>query len=485
MEDTVPEDGPSSVKENTPQPWYKIITVEPVMFFYMMAFMITSVIEQTFYVFRTCTVNHGYSEEICYDISKYSDINKEVQVTVSIFHQWNGIAGHVVPLLLAFFLGSYSDKRGRKVLLCAGLLGKLFFSLMITLNTMKQWPIEYVIYTATFPSALTGADLSIFAGCFAYIADVTSVQSRTLRVGILDVVYLSTMPTGVAIGNLLYTRVVNKSFTAMFAINSCLMLVSTIYCFVFLEWQTRPEQQSLREAQVTNPIRDFFDLSNIKQTMVTLTKKRSNNRRLFLWFLLISMAFYTFQRDEKQVMYLYTTNVFEWDATAFSHFRTYLSTAYVIVMLLVIPLFTKILNWRDTIIVMLGAAAHMAGHFTYAHAQTGSTMYIGATAAALGPCVAPLIRSMTSKVLAPSERGVAYAFLSVMENAVAMFASVIYSQLYNAVLNTPYINAIFYLTMSTQAVVFVLSLAMELMLKGRRLDTLLDQESINISEGSS
>ncbi|CAH2207704.1 jg20076 [Pararge aegeria aegeria] len=82
----------------------------------------------------------------------------------------------------------------------------------------------------------------------------------------------------------------------MFAINSCLMVVSTVYCFVFLEWQTRPEQKSLKEAGVRNPLGDFFDLNNIKQTIGTLTKKRPNNRRLFLWFLLISMAFYTFQR---------------------------------------------------------------------------------------------------------------------------------------------------------------------------------------------
>ncbi|XP_032527478.1 lysosomal proton-coupled steroid conjugate and bile acid symporter SLC46A3 isoform X2 [Danaus plexippus] len=458
------------------RPWYKYVTIEPVMFFYMMAYMITNVIEQTFYVFRACTVDHGYSEEICYNINKYEDINKEVQVTVSTFHQWNGIAGHVVPLLLAFFLGSYSDKRGRKVVLLAGLLGKLYFSIMITVNTVKPWPLSYVIYTAAFPSALTGADLAIFAGCFAYISDVSSINNRTLRVGILDVVYLSTMPTGVAIGNLIYNRVVNKSFTAMFAINSCLMLVATLYCTVFLKWQTRPEQRSLKDDDVTNPVKDFFDLNNIRQTLITLTKKRSNNRRLFLWFLLISMAFYTFQRDERPVMYLYMIKVFKWDATDFSNFRTYLSTAYVVVMLLGIPLMTKILNWRDTVIVMLGASAHMCGHLTYAHAQTDNTLYIGATAAALGPCVAPLIRSMTSKILAPSERGVAFAFLSVMENAVAMFASVLYSQLYKATLDTSYINAIFYLTMGTQAVVFVLSLTMEILLKGRRLEAQIHED---------
>ncbi|XP_059055159.1 proton-coupled folate transporter isoform X2 [Achroia grisella] len=455
------------------------------MFLYMMAYMITSVIEQTFYVYQACTVNHGYSSEICYNISNYEDVNEKVQITVSTFHQWNGIASHVVPLILAFFLGSYSDKRGRKFILLAGLVGKLYFSASITLNALKAWPVEYVIYTAAFPSALTGADLAIFAGCFAYIADVTSVKNRTLRVGILDVVYLSTMPTGVAIGNILYKNVVNRSFAAMFAINTSLMVLATLYCLIFLEWQTRPEQKSLREANVNNVITDFFDFNNIKRTVITLTKKRHNNRRLYLWFLLISMAFYTFQRDERPVMYLYTSKVFKWDATDFSNFRTYLSAAYVLAMLFGIPIMTKLLKWRDTLIIMLGATCHMGGHLAYALATSGELMYVGATIAALGPCVAPLIRSMASKVLPAAERGVAYAFLSVMENAVAMFASIIYSQLYKATLNTEYINSIFYLTMSTQAVVFILTLIIDMMLKGKKIESLTDQEEKHIAERES
>ncbi|XP_049884973.1 proton-coupled folate transporter [Pectinophora gossypiella] len=466
------------------RPWYKYITVEPAMFFYMMAYMITSVVEQTFYVFRACTVNHGYSEQVCYNISGHSAINKEIQGTVSVFLQWFGIASHVVPCFLAFFLGAYSDKRGRKVILLAGLLGKLYFSTMLTINAMNDWPVEYVIYTAAFPSAITGADLAIFAGCFAYLADVTTAENRTFRIGILDVAYLSTMPTGVALGNLLYNKVVNKSFTAMFAVNTSLMVLASLHCWLFLDWQTRVEQKSLREAGVRNPVTDFFDLNNIKMTLLTLTKKRPNHKRMFLWFLLISMAFYTFQRDERPVMYLYTTAVFGWGPTEFSHFRTYLSSAYVIVMLFGIPLMTKVFRWRDTLIVMLGATAHMSGHFIYANAMVDKHLYIGATAAALGPCVAPLIRSMTSKVLAPNEKGVAYAFLSVMENAVAMFASVVYSQIYKSALVSGHLNAIFYFTMATQAVVFICALIMELALKGRRLEDVADQDENRISEES-
>ena len=76
---------------------------------------------------------------------------------------------------------------------------------MIIVNTLKpEWPVESIIYTATIPSAFTGADVAIFASVFAYISDVTTVDDRTLRITILDVVYLSTIPLGVALGNMLF-----------------------------------------------------------------------------------------------------------------------------------------------------------------------------------------------------------------------------------------------------------------------------------------
>lgn len=82
-----------------------------------------------------------------------------------------------------------------------GLVGKLIYSSMVVVNTIfVDWPVEYIIYTATIPSAFTGADVAIFANAFAYISDVSSERDRTIRITILDVAYLSTMPTGVALG---------------------------------------------------------------------------------------------------------------------------------------------------------------------------------------------------------------------------------------------------------------------------------------------
>lgn len=129
------------------------------MFLYMFAFQITSVIEQELFLQKACRVNLNYSIEICDDLlnKNNSDISKEVQVSwkmnlrfllnkikkynrnqwqkaVSVFHQWNGIAGHLFPIVIALFVGSWSDKRGRKIPIIIGLVGKLIYDIGIMWN---------------------------------------------------------------------------------------------------------------------------------------------------------------------------------------------------------------------------------------------------------------------------------------------------------------------------------------------------------------
>lgn len=65
--------------------------------------------------------------------------------------------------------------------------------------------------------------------------------------------------------------------------------------------------------------------------------------------LLIAMALYTFQRDENQYLYLYTTFKFNWNVDVYSTFKTFKSTAYVVAMLVAVPLMNKVFHWKDTV----------------------------------------------------------------------------------------------------------------------------------------
>lgn len=222
------------------------------MFLYMFAFMTTTVVEQDFFLQKACRVNNNLTDEICDHIkdSHNEEYKKLVQKTTARFLQWESIAAHVVPIILALFLGSFSDRRGRKFPLLMGLCGKFIYSVMIVVNArMKKWPVEYIIYTATLPSSLTGADVAIFAACFAYISDITSVQNRTLRVTILDVCYLSAMPTGMALGSYLFNHPFNHSYANMFTLNASLLAVAIVYTILVL-----------KVSEVGNLIADIWDL---------------------------------------------------------------------------------------------------------------------------------------------------------------------------------------------------------------------------------
>lgn len=112
----------------------------------------------------------------------------------------------------------------------------------------------------------------------------------------------------------------------MFTINTTLLVISVIYSLIVLKWQTNPRQMSLGGVNVFT---DFFDKEHVIASIKTLTKPRKNNARLHLWILFIAMAFYTFQRDEKPMSYLYTQRIFQWDVATFSKFRTFQSSFFV------------------------------------------------------------------------------------------------------------------------------------------------------------
>ncbi|KAG6802743.1 thymic stromal cotransporter isoform X1 [Apis mellifera caucasica] len=455
--------------------WIKDVSVEPTMWLFMMAFMITSVVEQAFFVYKSCRVDHGYSEKICSNLNDNETIKTAVQLTVSNFHQWNNIAGHVVPIILAFFYGNWSDRRGRKLPLIMGLLGKFIYSFMIVINSMMDtWNLNTVVYFATLPMGMLGGDVVIFGSCFAYISDITSIQQRTLRITILDVIYLSTMPTGVALGSYIYSNVVNKSYTIMFIINATLLFLAILYSLIKLKWQTLPQQQVLMG---TNLLTDFFDKKHIIATIKTIIKTRPNHGKLHLLFLLIIMMLYVFQRDEKPMSFLYAQLKFKWDVNTYSNFKTFQSSTFVLAMLIGVPIMSKVMKIRDTIIVAIGAISHASGRIIFALAKIPELFYVGAGVAALGPIVAPVLRSMTSKLVTIEERGKIFAILSVCDNAVPLFSSILYSQLYNATINSAP-SSIYWLTFTTQIFVLFLILIIHFSIKNRN-DQYIDDEISN------
>ncbi|XP_034248864.1 tetracycline resistance protein, class E-like isoform X2 [Thrips palmi] len=430
------------------------ITVEPVMLAHMFAFMLTSVVGQSFLVQRACRVHLGLPESVCSSIQEpqFKEDAARVQIEVSNFHQYNGIVYNFVPVFLAPFLGAWSDRRGRKLPLLMGLGGNtLYFAMLALVASQDTWRLEMILVLVSLPAALTGSGLAVFSATHCYVADVTPTEDRTLRLAILDSCYLVAMPAGISLGAYLFGSVLDGSVTAMFAISTGFLAFCFVYSLLVLEWQTNDAQKSLKGVNICS---DFFDKHHIVESIKTLCRPRSSHGRLYLFLILLSVGLYTFQRNEQQFTYLYTQMKFNWSVNEFSNYRTFQTIAYVFAMLLGVPLFTKHCGFSDSVIVLTASVAHAVAGVAFVAAEVPWVFYIGGAVSSLGPTGPPVLRSMASKLVSVDERGKIFAILCVAETAMPILASAVYSQVYNATLES-YPPAIFWVTIASQATVFI------------------------------
>lgn len=224
----------------------------------------------------------------------------------------------------------------------------------------------------------------------------------------------------------------------------------------YFQWLTTDKQRSITEIKCTGILSDFFDRQHVVDSIRTLTKYRPSNRRMYLCIFMVAMLCYTFQRDERPMTYLYTQYKFKWGTEEFSDFKTVQSTMHISMLLGGIPVMTKLFQWRDTTIAMVGACNFAAARMFFAFAEVPWVFYVGGFISGIGPVVGPILRSMTSKVVSSSERGKVFALLSVCDNAVPFISGILYSQVYNYTLGK--FPGIFFLTAATQAIVFILML---------------------------
>lgn len=224
--------------------------------------------------------------------------------------------------------------------------------------------------------------------------------------------------------------------------------------FLLFQWLTTTKQRSITEVGCSGLLPDFFDRQHVVESFKTMTRPRTLNRRIYLWIFMIAMFFYTFQRDEKPMTYLYTFDKFHWDTETYSYFKTFQSSSYIVMMLCGVPIMNKLFHWSDTTIAMVGAVAHIIARIFFAAAQLPWVFYVGGFISSIGPIVAPVLRSMVSKVIPTSERGKVFALFSVCDNAVPFVSGVLYTQVYNITLGK--FPGIFVLTAVTQVIVFLL-----------------------------
>lgn len=106
------------------------------------------------------------------------------------------------------------------------LSGFIVFSLIYIATALnRSWPVQ-VLYAATAAVDVTGTWVVFNMAVYSYIADVTVVETRTKRMGVLDAVWYLGGPTGTLLGGWLYRRF---GYVTVFGTLAFLWLVCLLY----------------------------------------------------------------------------------------------------------------------------------------------------------------------------------------------------------------------------------------------------------------
>lgn len=318
----------------------KTITVEPLIALYQMGIYLSRPALDNLELENACRVVLNFSDAICDPIlngnhGNLTNENGEIQVVISEMHSWQRPMQCVMPLVLGLFLGSFSDRyKLRKPFLLMPVLGEIFGTIgcLLCVIYMDSWSLNVQgVLQKVVPSFFGGQTMMLMATT-AYIADISPVKMRTLRLGIVQLVLSVTSPFVSSFSGILFLRI---GYYGILNVTMIILLVAFAYgLFQITEYETKCDKP------VNEIVRNIFDMKYPLDTLRILFKKTPgldrNNFGLMIALIIIYRAafdgkcFYTFYRlyfpyiisGESNVLYLYTQNVFQWTPVQFSYFLT-------------------------------------------------------------------------------------------------------------------------------------------------------------------
>ncbi|KAF5270431.1 hypothetical protein FQR65_LT05619 [Abscondita terminalis] len=417
------------------------ITVEPMVACYIMPSVLASLATQNLNLEKACRVNLAYPVEVCDALTARSTLNytKEeaaVQQLVASMAVWKTILQSALPAFLILFIGAWSDRSGlRKPCMLMPIVGEFctIIGLMTCTYFFYELPMEVcAIVEALFP-ALTGGWFTMFMGVFSYIADVTTVEMRTLRIGFVNVFCSVGIPIGMALSGILYKKI---GFYGVFSVSGILYIVAFVYGYFKIE-ETPRENATGKLKSRCSFFKEFFDWNHILDTMKVAFKQGENNRRIkIMMLMLVVMVVIGPMHGEMVVIYLFTRFRFNWDEVDFSIFSTYNMVIGMIGTSVSVGLFSHFLKIDDAIIGVMSSASKILSSFVYTFATVAWVFYLGPIVEILNGTSFIAMRSIASKLVPTDELGKINSLIGVSEALMPLVYGPLYSATYASSMNT-------------------------------------------------
>lgn len=263
------------------------ITVEPILVLYVIPSMMSSLAMQNLNLEKACRVNYKFDNQICDALTQrnrsgYTDETEQaVQKLVASMNAYKNIVQSLLPSILLIFLGSWSDRhKRRKPCIVLPIIGEAISvaGFIISVYFFYELPLQFNTFCEAVPPGMTGGWFTVFMGVFSYISGISSVETRTLRIGAVNLFSNISLTIGIALSGILYNKL---GFYGVFFLSLSMHFLALIYANV------RVKEKAEAVENKKGFLRDFFDLNHIRDTLNVAFKKGKRNRRKRICIIMI------------------------------------------------------------------------------------------------------------------------------------------------------------------------------------------------------
>ena len=365
-----------------------------------------------------------------------------VQRYQSSFNYVQTLMNSIIPLFAVLFLGPLSDMHGRKPPMIGVLIGFISLSLVyLAVAIFKTLPAE-VMYLGTLLVSLSGTWVVFNMSVYSYVADITSPETRTKRMGFADAIWYLGSPMGTFLGGYIYKY---GGYVGVYSTSAFIWTLSLLYLIIFVK-ESRPKTEIPQKCNV---------LTNLKGLFSVILKKRKNfGRPIILTLLCLKLGTFLVQGHQKL---LWARKVLQWDVFQFSMWTGFEDASHQGGMVAWLAIAEKF-NLHNCIISVVGIFSIMLWSITLACISGPTIWWLVIVATILGlleASIEPPIRSMMTIIVGAGEEGRILAVSGMLESVWLSVDRLIYTVLYQLMLD--YFPQIIYVVQATFCIPMIIT----------------------------
>lgn len=428
--------------------WKEDVTVEPAVFLYMAAIFMEISVTQDLIFSNLClnsanvtnvldcqNLNHSIKQEITYDTTRWNSY-----YSASMF---------VFTLIATSYVGSWSDRFSRKYTMLIPPIGSIIACIVLAaFGAHLNWPIE-ILLIAGFISGISGGTTALLTSAFGHIADITTKESRTKRIVILEAMIFAGGTVGMSGGGALnkYMKVQTEysehylftsSFAVVFLLELTLVILSVLsICFCVHDFHPpgqEPRPPLCSQGGKCKVLYELFNLKHVIASVKTVFKSRPGNKRSIIGLLLLTSFLVLFSMAVQQtLLYVYlSSEPLKWTPEMYSYYNATNFGISGFALIVGVVLAFHVFKVPDTIFGMLGILSKMTGLIVLGLSTTTTLAFLSTLFFIFSEFPVPAIRSILSKQVDPDEKGKIFAFVQFLQNLSYIISSQIFSQLFVA-----------------------------------------------------